>query len=482
MPSYGYTGEYGASRPFVGVLDTLSGLPYSAWSFARRLTARYEGPVGRVLRENDNVELDVFGRGRHGLVDPSELRQFCGWNMMQNSIWEHTGARPTNWSWGGTGVATPTASTLFPGETAYTLAASAERPYLMATTISVKAGVTYVLSFYIEAISASGASGQAAYNIGFDTLLSGTSDYQVCSANPAGTSSGVLQVGRLVRTVTPGTDGTIRCRLGLGVPNTATGTIRISRPQFEVGTTPTTYQPRTNAQSGAGNLLWKTLYDQTGAGRHFTQSDPALMPYACRNGVPFTENGKQSAGFVAAEARRMAVPSSTALYNFLHTTGGSIHSIARPNDTGALKNILGNKNGSTASGIHWYYDTSERLNTDIGLINIAGVATAGRSVGITHQTMSAANAHGMLVVDPDAPTASDRGTIYRNNVASSTPNAQTGTPWVANAAGVLTLGSRENANNLPFDGTITEVAIWNSLIGSGDRGLLWSNASSLWNL
>ena len=322
---FGLNDYFGAGQtayPWL-VLDRLSARPYSAWSFARRMTRRWNGPVGRLYRTSDGVEADVYGRGRLGLVDPWAIRAWNGWNKIRNSVFEHAGGTaPSNFTANDTGGAA-IASTLFPGETAWSFNAVGDRPFLVQVNIPVKAGYTYSLSFEVESVT----GGATATNmIGSQSSPAGTtSDFPACTANPSGTSTGVVQVGRLVRRYGVIADGTIAIRLGLGVNFAITATAVISRPQFENYPTPTDYEPRTSAQLGAGDSLWQKLYDQTGAGRHFEQSSNLIMPYACVGGMPVTENGIQSAEFVAADARRMAVPSSQSLYNFLHTTGGSVN-------------------------------------------------------------------------------------------------------------------------------------------------------------
>jgi len=152
---FGLNDYFGAGQtayPWL-VLDRLSARPYSAWSFARRMTRRWNGPVGRLYRTSDGVEADVYGRGRLGLVDPWAIRAWNGWNKIRNSVFEHAGGTaPSNFTANDTGGAA-IASTLFPGETAWSFNAVGDRPFLVQVNIPVKAGYTYSLSFEVESVT-----------------------------------------------------------------------------------------------------------------------------------------------------------------------------------------------------------------------------------------------------------------------------------------------------------------------------------------
>lgn len=433
---------------FKGVLDYLSVFPDSFWSFARRGTQRYDGPIGRIYRTSDGEELDIYGSGRWGLVDPWEVRAFNGWNLIAPS-----GSLSTGWAATGSATINSAVSFSFSG-------AVGERIQRIPATSP--AG-TYTITAQFGPADIGKSVRLAAFYTAWD--------YGSAITIPAS--------GTISRTVVATGDIT---NLAIGYNGSATTFLAFEFIQLERNSAFTAYDPRTT--TGAGNSLWTKVYDQTGAGRHFEQASNLIMPYACRQGVPVTENGIQSAEFVAAEGRRMAVPSSTALYNFLHTTGGTVSSVFRTNDTAASKMIAGNRTTSNATrGVALFADAAEGVITRVGRIDVAGVATTGYSINRdTSLGRVLTNRSGLWHLDPDAVLASDRLAYWQNNAnALSADNTESGTPFVESATGNLTLGAASDAS-IPFDGTITELAIWNSLLGSGDRSLLWSDASSLWGL
>lgn len=147
---------------------------------------------------------------------------------------------PTGWTNNTIGSATlePTTSTLYTGDgaTAWTATCTADtgRRYNQLNT-SISASTSYVVSCFLEAVT---GSVTAAMAMAIFNLPSGaTAAYQVCEANPAGTSTGVVNAGRMSMLITvAGTAGSFNLRLGIGCNSSATVSgmaVRYCRPQVE---------------------------------------------------------------------------------------------------------------------------------------------------------------------------------------------------------------------------------------------------------
>ena len=173
-------------------------------------------------------------------------------NLLLNSMWAG-GASVT--SWGNSAAGSDSASTTLPTVRARDFVASASRPYMVETQAALAATTTHCLSVVVETIS---ANIQAQQVLGHGGGLSGvTVTYPVCTANPSGGATGVIQPGRLHILLTTGASaGSPQIRVGLGVSSNATGTARLSLPQLEQASTASTPIITTGAAAtvGADNL------------------------------------------------------------------------------------------------------------------------------------------------------------------------------------------------------------------------------------
>lgn len=192
---------------------------------------------------------------------PAALIEGASTNMLLNSKFEGGGAIPTSWSkTGGTGTTTPVASTKFPGEVAYEMDATAQRPFFQQTVTTV-AATTYVMSMYIEAVSAGVTLQQILWNIG-ETPAAWYVD------GVAAAFSTIATAGTRVSLVWTATLTSITPRFGLGTVANITATCRISCPQIEVRAFPTSYIPTAGATATrAADLLIlpSTLFNLTQA-------------------------------------------------------------------------------------------------------------------------------------------------------------------------------------------------------------------------
>ena len=232
---------------------------------------------------------------------------------------------------------------------------------------------------------------------------------------------------------------------------------------------------------GAGGGFYRTIYDQSGLGRHFEQTSTSIQPIACESGVPVTVGGRLAAKFVEADLRRMAVTGSTAFYNALHTTGGTIASVLTVDDTATTKVFLGNSSGTNQAGFQVIFTTGEALLSRVSRLDVAGTPTSGNSVSSTHNSFGTSNSVAVCVLDPDNATAADRSLLWRNGTSIAGNNAATGTPLVENAANNLTLGA-STVSLSGFDGTFQELAIWSNIISTANRDFYESNAGSFYGI
>lgn len=155
-------------------------------------------------------------------------------NLVGNALFDGGGAAPTSWPQVvGSGSSTPVASTSGGPGTAYLQVAAAQRPFFVyGTDPIVAANSTYCWSVLIE--SASGSATAADFIALTDGPAGSSLSWPVCSANPTGLATGVVQAGVLKLLITTvGAAGTVGARLGLGVQGATTGTIQFSHPQFE---------------------------------------------------------------------------------------------------------------------------------------------------------------------------------------------------------------------------------------------------------
>lgn len=485
MPKrFGMNDVFGLGQSSIApfVLDRLPATAGS-WSFGRRKRRGWLGPVGTLYRTSDGVEIPVFGQGRWGLVGTRFVRAFNGWNLLTHS----NGFSNANWFKG-----SPATVTLTPNAAANPITGAndawllqevdgANIPRLQQGIVS--SGLAYTFSVFAKAntrnqiaIRWDGSFGRASF---FTLTGSGTA-----VTGALATSSAIVNLGngwyRCSSTATVSAAAAPYIATAESNATIASGdstkSALIFGSQLELGSSTSTYDPRTTV--AAGNVLWSRLFDQTGNGRHFEQANAALMPYASRGGVPVTENGVLAGEFVASEARRMQIANSTAAYNFLHTTGGTVAFVAKANNTADRKALLANKLGTASSGLLVEYQNTEVLTWYAGRRDVGGVATNGATITLEPAVGEASIANQIVVgeLDPDNATAANRGRVWRNGTASAATNAETSTPFIENAQGNLTLGARSDGT-LAHDGTISDVDLWQGFLSTSERGIYQRDAS-----
>jgi hypothetical protein len=233
--------------------------------------------------------------------------------------------------------------------------------------------------------------------------------------------------------------------------------IYVAAAQYESGSVATAYERRSAFGAGQG---------------HATQATTTLQPIVCESGVPVTNSGgRLTSKHVAADARRLAVANSTALYNFLHTTGGTVLAVHQSNDTAATKTVLANRSNNATPGLNFNRTSTEGYNAVTSRLDVAGVATSGNSVNTTNTATTTTNAIAVLQIDPDNATAASRSSLWENGTLLSGSNAETGIPFVENAGGNMTIGAIPAASTA-FDGTIGDIGIWDVFFTEAERKLV----------
>ena len=207
---------------------------------------------------------------------------------------------------------------------------------------------------------------------------------------------------------------------------------------------------------GANSGYITKIYNQdsNGSTLDFAQSTTTIQPIIVESGTIVKENGKPAAKFVAASARRMSVPTSTALFKFLHDgTACTISAICKANNTAALKLLLSTQLSSYATpGSTIYSSAAEALQILIGNES-SSVVQATKSGLLTSQSILS------ISIDADNATAADRESAWNNNTLLTGDNASTLAASAANCSGDLMIGARGDGAS-PWDGLVQELIIW----------------------
>jgi hypothetical protein len=225
---------------------------------------------------------------------------------------------------------------------------------------------------------------------------------------------------------------------------------------------------------GAGDGFLTTIYDQSGNSRNMVQATTTLQPQVVASGVANTQNGKLVAAFDGAtSSRRMAVASSTALYNFVHNgTNSTIHFVCSVTNDANAKSIL--RNITTGTDVGFYLISTSGEGLQVVVQNASGVI-----VDVLKSGTTAINQH-TVFIDADNATAADRENVWRDGTILTTDNALTGTPSSSNANRTLSIGTNSSGGN-QFNGWISEIVMWSADV-TASRTTFESSARTFWGL
>jgi hypothetical protein len=207
---------------------TASPAAIPGWSFSRtdtNGTATALDLAGNVIQ---------FATGAPRITNRGILVEEARTNLLLNSAFAGGGAAPTSWTQPvATGTSAPATSTITTAATAYQQSGTAQRPYLT-QQVTVAVG-TYTVSVYVESVTGSVTAEQMISYGGGTATVSGVA-HPACPANPSGGNTSPINAGLLLFSITVTGAGTLSPRVGLGVnAGGATGTVRFSLPQTELG-------------------------------------------------------------------------------------------------------------------------------------------------------------------------------------------------------------------------------------------------------
>jgi hypothetical protein len=218
---------------------------------------------------------------------------------------------------------------------------------------------------------------------------------------------------------------------------------------------------------GANSCFVSRLYDQSGNGRDFVQATNASQPAIITSGTVLRDNGEVSLRFDGSNDW-MEIPSSTAMFNFIHDGGDAtfftVQRFGSGANPGAYYTLL-NNNGTSGTniGFHVAYNDESPSNDQHQFVVTRAVGGAN-AVNMSENNRIPPNAIGLLYtrVDADNATAANRvkgaingGTEYGSNTLTNAPSS-------SNATQSLTLGALSSNRTFPLLGAVQEIIIYNS--------------------
>lgn len=235
--------------------------------------------------------------------------------------------------------------------------------------------------------------------------------------------------------------------------------------------------------------------DKSGNARHATNTTSgSTQPSYTTAG----RNGLNVLRFAAASVQRLAVPSSTAAFNYLHN--GTESYIAAVSVFGTVANpqavygLFGNNaSASSTPGVFMLYqDTGGGSPNDALRLDItagSGVVPANSlnsgNTAVLSDNFNLAPATTVVVqeftFDADNATASRRTRIRANGGTEVANNNKTATPSTGNAGFDFQLGATGN-NVLPLQGDICELLIFNQLPTAAARDLIRRYLGNKWGV
>lgn len=184
---------------------------------------------GPALVQAVGTKRALFGRR------PPQIRQLLANSAFVGAVSGSPGTAPTGWTW-----QSSTGTLVAPGDGTLTFSATAAR-HMLSVTPSVAANDTKTFSARVV----SNPNGLVFNQLILATSLpAGTTTQPRANGTLITESSYVPQPGDILSTTltTASTAGTANLRLGVGCSSTATGSATLSEPQWENGSSRTTYQ------------------------------------------------------------------------------------------------------------------------------------------------------------------------------------------------------------------------------------------------
>ena len=238
------------------------------------------------------------------------------------------------------------------------------------------------------------------------------------------------------------------------------------------------------AAADGGVARWQ---DKSGNGRHFTQSTSGSRPLR-KTGV---RNGLATLRFDGSDDF-LAVPSSTALFNFLHNGDSTVFMVFKPgtsSDPNAMYWVMDSltNGGSADGGVGAYLRWDDRASVPFNdqLIYVVG-NNYPRFVGITPSASFTANSYllASVVGNPQVSTIADRAAIRKNGGSALTLNTSSSESSISlptgNATRDLTIGATAGTAAWFFNGDIAEIIMYDSALSDTDRASVETYLMQKW--
>jgi hypothetical protein len=233
----------------------------------------------------------------------------------------------------------------------------------------------------------------------------------------------------------------------------------------------------------------RSLYDQSGNSRNFAQTTSANQPRILTSGVINREAGTPAMVFDGSNDW-MEIPSSTAMFNFMHDGGnatifGAIK-FGVTADPNAAYLILNNNSTATANaGVLIFYDDRASLSRNDGVVFQITRNVSGNFYTITDfNDKAVANDINLLYIklDTDNATAANRIKAGINNNAEFGDNTNTNAPSANNASFSLRIGATNGISPTFFlNGSWQELVIYNA-DQSSNRTAIETNINNFYSI
>jgi hypothetical protein len=224
--------------------------------------------------------------------------------------------------------------------------------------------------------------------------------------------------------------------------------------------------------SGSAVTQWN---DKSGNSRNFAQGTAGNRPLSGTR----TQNGKNVIDFDGTDDRLVS-SSASSTWTFLHD--GSLYTlfVAVERDvTAGSQDIIGNNgNASNQTGVVLSNFSTGGINHYITR-SVSGQPPVDNATGIVISGFY----YSSVVANPGTGTASNRSAIRYKSGSPIQNNVQTYAPAGGSPSNDLAIGdSKGNTTNLPWNGAIGEILIYNSQLNATDLGLVNSYLAAKWGV
>jgi hypothetical protein len=229
----------------------------------------------------------------------------------------------------------------------------------------------------------------------------------------------------------------------------------------------------TITSSGGDVSQWN---DKSGNARNFTQSSATAKP---KTGTR-TINSLNTIDFDGTNDF-LSCPSSTALFNYLHSsTGATLFFVGIVDNTADTKCYLDNVEGNSGFiGVRLDINATEK---DLVRVN-KGVSNQNVISNNDVVTFTAGSAfYTSIKLDNNNGTAANRYKISLNGASELGTNAATASPVATNATNNLHLGILSDGTSIPYNGCFGEILFYSGILSAGDITATQSYLATKWGI